>query len=336
MTRRHVESLVNYNKSEHESTKQDILNVIKRVGGPIRPHDIKKFLDVAAYNKLNKAYEEGKLSKHELKSRFQDEQVSLRTIQRHLAELIKERLIVNSGGGNYSLSIKAKSDIRYFAREFGQNALAGMMSNFIPAKVKTSDDIHKNLSSLAQLFGTYVLYCLVEAGRPIDNNSNNTRMMSACNKDNLIKQYLDNVFPIALMYRFFQSIIQYIFNKQMTSVGKQNNSNPSAADILEEFVTRFVKEGKQLTKDSAYFERNQEGKPFYELDSSLIESLDNVLEKIIDPRTYNLLTIRGAVNQLEERLKNTDPKTRIDLSKDLQKWKSDIETNRPKNKAAVS
>src|ERR1051325_5953416 len=108
MTRRHIETLVNHNKRQHQSTKQDILNLIKRVGGPIEPHDIKAFLDNDAYHRFKKEYEEGKLSKSEFKTKLQEEQISLRTIHRHLAELLSEGLIVNEGGGKYCLSVNAK------------------------------------------------------------------------------------------------------------------------------------------------------------------------------------------------------------------------------------
>jgi hypothetical protein len=206
----HIEQLNRYNERRGQLTKQAVLNALRLAGNePVPPHFIKQLLDLKALSdkELHKQYEEGNITLQELQVKAKHKMVDKRTIHRKLRELTREKLVDNKGG-KYALSINSKSDMRYFAREFGNTALFSFMDSFFP----NEKDIEQNISNLIRIFGTYVMYCLIEASRPVSDNiaSSAVDMYST---HALISKYLNNVFPTEIMYDYFLGIIKYIFDK---------------------------------------------------------------------------------------------------------------------------
>jgi hypothetical protein len=236
MTSEHVQALNRYNEKHGQLTKQAVFNALRIAGDePVPPHFIKELLDLKALSdkELRKQYEEGIIDSQELEDKAKHKMVDIRTIHRKLHELTREGLVDNKNG-KYALSLKAKSDIRYFAREFGNKALFSFMDNF----VLDENNIKQNISNLIKIFGTYVVHCFIEASRPVSDNiaSSATDMYST---HALISRYLDNVFPVDIMYDYFLCMVKYTFDKN-------ENKEQRYISLSQQFNNKLSKgEGNQ-------------------------------------------------------------------------------------------
>jgi hypothetical protein len=94
----------------------------------------------------------------------------LRSVQRWLAVLVKKGF-VDRNQNRYSLSIRGKREIQFraFARSYGSIALNNIMNCHFP----TLNTLEENITKLVEIFGTYVVYCLIEAARLITADKNN-------------------------------------------------------------------------------------------------------------------------------------------------------------------
>jgi predicted transcriptional regulator len=96
--------------------------------------------------------------------------MDLRTIQRWLVKLV-ERGLVENKYNKYSLSEPGKRHLQFreFVRSYGLIALNNVMNFYFP----TLYTVDQNLKKLVEIFGTYVVYCLIEAARLIISNKTN-------------------------------------------------------------------------------------------------------------------------------------------------------------------
>ena len=83
---------------------------------------------------------------------------SLRTIKESLRRLTQKR-VLNDTKGTYTFHDNIKSDYRYLGQRFGEAALHYLMRVRYPATYK----LEVNTNALIDIFGTYVVYCFVEA-----------------------------------------------------------------------------------------------------------------------------------------------------------------------------
>jgi hypothetical protein len=176
-----------------EETRQNVLYVLRYAVQPIPPHTITKI-----YGRIFES--EGK--------------VDIRTIHRKLAELVEEGLAERKDG-KYSLTEKAKSDIRYFARQFGTAILCVLMEEYYP----TRHSIEENVGRLVMIFGSFLLFCFIETAYPIMKNNSQAQISGGYNK-RLIEYCLQNIIPIKEMYRYFLGIMDYGLG-----LGNQNNND---------------------------------------------------------------------------------------------------------------
>lgn len=187
MTKTHVKRLIEYNKNHGNSIKQEVLNAIKYFGN-VTPHYIKThYFDFRARLEVKQEYQRGEFitkiqdqrffTSPEIEKRVKEKTVDKRTIHRKLAELTKEGLVENKGG-SYSLTINAKADIKYFAREFGDLALISLMANFFPT-INTQE----NISNLINIFRTE-LKSTIEGEKPKEKEA---RLFAMKNKTSLFE-----------------------------------------------------------------------------------------------------------------------------------------------------
>jgi hypothetical protein len=167
---------------------------------------------------------------------------------------------------------------KYLPEEFGSFVLSSMSKSFYPS----IQNFEKNLADLIQLFGTYVLLCLLEAGRP----PTNMPKFDLNERDNLATNWIDNVIDTKTMYSILWGIIenqktdealQKWIEDNVSSDGRfvdvQGNPSPpeSAFDyILERFdyVTHKV-------SDSA-----NTGKPLFEIEPEKILYVEKILQNM--------------------------------------------------------
>jgi hypothetical protein len=186
-----------------------VLNVVKYFGN-IQPHQIKdRYFDHKALAEIRKEYEEGKFTLKdidksqffyeypEVKKRLEKKSVSIRTINRKLAELTGEGLVENDGKGTYSLSAQAKSTIKYFAYEFGETSLNSLMGMF---HINSRTTFKESISKLVTIFGIFIVYCFMEASRPLSNTDLRIR-------DSLASSCVKNMVSLENMYDYFLSIV---------------------------------------------------------------------------------------------------------------------------------
>jgi hypothetical protein len=89
--------------------------------------------------------------------------ISLRTVQRHLVELCEEELVKKTGR-LYTLADSVRAN-RFFGPKFGARVLYGLIGR-PDYELKT---VKQNLDYLIRLFGTIVTFSCMEAARPKSN-----------------------------------------------------------------------------------------------------------------------------------------------------------------------
>ena len=240
VTREHIKCLVRHNRDQGDQTKQAVLNVVRQIGEPISPHKIKGFLDTGVHSELSRQYEAGKIDRNGFDKKFKEQTVDIRTVHRKLSSLVQEG-VLKKEHGFYELTIKAKSDVRYFAREFGNDLLNLLMRNYLPGE----NSLEENAKFMVKLFGTYVLFCFIETAKPVRPTNEHSRMYGLMNHE-VIHSCLQNIVQIDKMFHHFLSVLEYLLNDETKSdkydieriyaaMPSQRNKRPKdrALDALE-------------------------------------------------------------------------------------------------------
>jgi hypothetical protein len=131
----------------------------------------------------------------------------IRTFQRVLESLIREKL-VERDSGKYKLTHAAR-DVRYWSDQLGQYSLLHAAGCFYP----TVSRLNQNVNNLINMFGTYILFCFVEASRrnpelklkldEYDQNDEKERVRGFGDIDNMTLEAVKNLFDPIQMYRMF-------------------------------------------------------------------------------------------------------------------------------------
>jgi hypothetical protein len=189
-----------------------VLYILRYVIEPIAPHTIEKI-----YNYL---FEDG---------------IDIRTIHRKLVPLVDEGLVERKDG-KYSLSVKAKSDIRYFAGHFGKNILYLLMSDYEPTKYTIQDNVER----LVKLLGMYVLFCFIETAKPVNDIKDhgfNERLISFC---------LQNIIPIEHLYQYFLAIVDYGLDDGKSNLKSKDDIKSLIQDLSSSNVTASERKDMEL------------------------------------------------------------------------------------------
>jgi hypothetical protein len=299
-TRKHVKELIKYNEDHSESTKQAVLNVLRHVGGRISPHHIKLFLDTKSKNETLEEYEKGNItiSPAKLRRLLKDKSINIRTIHRKLAELVKEGSVENNHG-RYSLTMDAKSDVRYFAAEFGRKALNSLMGAYFPI----SNTIQQNLLRLKDIIGSYILFCFIQTARPVRESKNNRQApMTNNQKNSLVYSCLKNIIPIKDLYDYFLTVVECSNNatidnslvhplqqeiikeyQRVDELERTRRKSPSALELYVERLSLRLKSIKEST-DEDY----EHGRSWTELEERKVGVLEEVSDKTF-PLIYKTL-----------------------------------------------
>jgi hypothetical protein len=126
---------------------------------------------------------------------------SERTVQRAL-KYFKEQGVVKVNNGKYALAHAYLNTIRLSPGYFGEKTLMSIMKLHTPLY----NDLEKNIKELVTLLGSYVLICLIESGRPIDDDSFKRiklRSMRSDEKNRFTENCLDKIIQTKSMYQFF-------------------------------------------------------------------------------------------------------------------------------------
>jgi hypothetical protein len=144
-----------------------------------------------------------------MKFEIEEKTPVMRTIYRGLDTLKKEKLIEHNNN-RYSISDKARSEIRYWAKEFGRFALSQLMYSYFP-QMRT---LEKNIDILIEIFGFYTLYCLVEAARPVNDGNLKSNSKNRSTRNDLSLSWTNEVFDHEEMFYAFLGIINNLHDDE--------------------------------------------------------------------------------------------------------------------------
>jgi DNA-binding transcriptional regulator YhcF (GntR family) len=205
------ESIRNKYSPEHrKAIREAILYIARRANNrniPISPYIVEKILDRLVERATLREYESGLHSRKEFDSIKKQRKVSMRTIQNAFGDLTEQGLLEgDKRKGKYTLSVQCKSDIRYFANQFGRTVFDLFMIDYYPIH----HTIKYNIEKLVQIFGTLILFCfMTTATSPTNILTTSTSNSNSRNEENIVSSCLDNIIPIKRMYEHFLAILDY-------------------------------------------------------------------------------------------------------------------------------
>jgi hypothetical protein len=220
---------------------------------------------------------------------------SRRTVQRCLQFFIK-RGLVQKNNELYSLTEHAKSEVRYYGRQFGGLALSAIMSIHFPILYSS---LKENIDQLVTIFGLFTLYCMIEAARPASTiKARSPRVYAVTGKtadnierDRLASTWLQQVFDPVNMYDYFLAAMCYYEEDQENDKRKLEREDlgdnrftigirdrdgklmppPSTQKLAED---RFY----LLTSDEFDYAKQGAKRPLYELKQETISEITRILK----------------------------------------------------------
>lgn len=202
---------------------------------------------------IEESYENGLISKKEKETQLLELSKKysfvLRTVQRSLKFLTEDGFLINQHG-KYILSEKCIESLKTCSGNFGTSVLLSLMRSYNPVY----NTLNKNISNLVTLFGSYILYSLLEAGRPINDDyfsQAGLAPLTIKEKNNFTFRWLKDALDIPSLFSYF---IETFLNQP------------------EDELLRGVKTVKSTTykrkKGSKHFDHiftDSEGKKYYNL-----------------------------------------------------------------------
>ena len=300
--------LKKHKSRESDENRQDVLDTLMELNsasiGEIIRHicskkeEAKRKVEEGA----QKIFEDGLLNRSEMKRYIEKEApkpAARRTYHRKIKELLKDGLVIKKHR-RYSISEKVKSDMRFFPRDFGESALSHLMTTHYP----TINTLNKNLDRLIKIFGSYVVYCFIEASRPVVDYSKR-HSMTNIEKDKLASEWIQKVFSPLNMYNYFLAVIENQPSDEAVQKTLNNNFKKvekGRSENVDEVSNN--KRGPQSTQDfamerfvslSSNFNHAHyiKGKPLYELDEETIKRLTRSFKEMYPIIYEQLLEARA-------------------------------------------
>ena len=171
-----IRAMLTYKQIQSKSNAETVLVAFDEIGKPASSTEIKRYLDQKALSKAQEEveakYSNAEITHADIKNYIDQNSrtMDLRTVQRWLSELVK-RGFIERKYNRYSLTNIGKRELQFraFATSYGLLALNTLMNYHFPTKYT----LEHNLTKLVEIFGTYVVYCLIEATRLIGADKNN-------------------------------------------------------------------------------------------------------------------------------------------------------------------
>jgi hypothetical protein len=191
---------------------------------------------------------------------------SLRSVKESLKRLTI-RMELENEHGVYRFHDRMKFEYRYFGRRFAETALHYLMRVRYPATY----NVEENTDILIDLFGTYVLYCFIEAMRSIKGSKRRKADL-----ENLMSSWVQDALNPANMFIHFATIM----DNQLDNNGTENtNSNKEKPLSFLPFIEQGVVKSHYRRLDDAVLmeilESIEKSHPEY------IDVLNNVRERIL-------------------------------------------------------
>jgi hypothetical protein len=167
--------MIEYKQTQSKSNQESIIDALEELDKPVSSKEIKQYLDLKAVQKAKSQahlmYDNAEITEKDITKyiRKNSRAPDLRTVQRWLTALLKQEF-VDRKNNKYSLSVTGKREIQFrqFAQGYGGMALKYIMDCHFP----TINTLERNVEKMVEVFGTYVVYCLIEAALLITANKN--------------------------------------------------------------------------------------------------------------------------------------------------------------------
>jgi hypothetical protein len=290
----HYRAIINRKVGQAGENRQMILNAIRELGN-CSPSEIRSYLHEKTSQQVKEHYEKNGLSFSKRKIEFEIEERTpvRRTIHRWLKALKKEKLIEHNNN-KYSISDKAKSEIRYWAKEFGNFALSQLMYSYFPQM----SNLEENIDTLVKIFGFYTVYCFVEAARPAKDNNVTSNSMTSSNRNDLSLSWTNGVFDHEEMFHSFLGIINSLYDDDKvekiwgeTKIDKDRGGfiDKGGRQFIPNVAKRLIDDWKMSLVDILYTRSKSNYTDYrspFELEEDTIEKLTRILKKNY-PEYYN-------------------------------------------------
>jgi hypothetical protein len=303
------EELLRYSMDRSYYNRGQVVNAIRHLGGTATSYAIKDYLrkkvdwlNEMTIKEAQSKFENGEMNNLQkekyIKNHIQ-KPLSVRQIQRILPQLKDEGVIDKKSDSHEYFVVTEKyykEGIKHSASAFGGTVLDTIMQVHWP----TLFTFEENLQKLIELFGLYVVYCFVEAARPIIIHQNQNQNSSSKQNDMIVYHWLKNVFNPNTMFLYFLSVIKNQpedkeVEKYMSSLksdingqtvwtdynGKKIKAPPNNSELSYELFTQIT------TPRDKYPEQ-----PVYTLSKQQIDRITSTLEKHY-PLFYQWLSKAG-------------------------------------------
>lgn len=161
--------MILYKQKQSGDNKEAILMALDNLDKPVSSREIKQYLKDLALGQAKEDFTL-KFTAGEIDGQDRDSYVSkhsrtmdLRTIQRWIKTFHTKGYVERKEHNKYVLSITGKRELQFreYAQAYGTIALNHIMDFLLP----TMNSLDRNLIKLVEIFGTYVVYALIEATR---------------------------------------------------------------------------------------------------------------------------------------------------------------------------
>jgi hypothetical protein len=266
-------------------------------GAKLREREVKEII---------KRYEGGYISNYERDKLIEKEKKKhthiRRTVERTLIYLIERGLVIRQNH-KYSLSNAALLDTTYSPSYVGFTALSNLMENLHSPTRRT---LKENIEQLIAFFGCYAFFCLLEAGRPIDDNFVNRVRdipISKGEKNRLTESWVLDVLQPLMMYKFFlQTFLNQINDRKLMMGYHLDHASLKAVPIAITPTILYHNSSPPLG----------DKRLFYRLDKKMYKKITEIFKKMY-PEIY-LQLIKGSTSNDPRGAKNNYVRWMSDIS----------------------
>jgi hypothetical protein len=245
-----VNAMIKYKERKASEYRDAVLTALQDLNKPASVAEITSYLNEKARKqaKLDAEimYNNGELTASERDKYMVKKGSSMnkRTTRRILYEFIPQDLVIRKDA-NFYLSNMGKRELQFrdFASGYGKLALANLMNSHFP----TISTLEENLTRLVEIFGIYVVYCLLEAVRlNTDSNqgyrrsyyfgdSSNFSIEGKFKEAKLVSSWIKDVFNPMEMLNLFLAAIQNSSNKNAAKFANKRENDNKQKNALQQY-----------------------------------------------------------------------------------------------------
>jgi hypothetical protein len=245
-----VNAMIRYKERKASENREAVLTALQDLNKPASVAEITSYLNERAREqaKLDAEimYNNGELTASERDEYIvkKGSSVNKRTTRRILYEFIPQDLVIRKDA-NFYLSNMGKRELQFrdFALGYGKLALANLMNSHFP----TLSTLEENLIRLVEIFGIYVVYCLLEAVRLITDSNQDYRRsyyFGDCSnfsskgkfkEAKLVSSWIKDVFNPMEMLNLFLAAIQNSSNKNGAKFAKKGENDDKQKTALQQY-----------------------------------------------------------------------------------------------------